>query len=47
MAKNGYFQMVSIQNGYGIKCFPPQDGGEAIRINEVIDYLGRRNLTCC
>ena len=46
MAKNGYFQMVSIQNGYGIKCFPPQDGGEAIRINEVIDYLGRRNLTC-
>lgn len=46
MAKNGYFQMVIIQNGYGIKCFPPQDGGEAVQISEVIDYLGRRNITC-
>lgn len=46
MAINGYFQLVNIQDGYGIKCFPPQDGGEAIRINELIDYLGRHNLTC-
>lgn len=46
MAKNGYFQLVNIQNGFGIKCIPPQDGGEEIQINEVIDYLNKRNLTC-
>lgn len=44
MAVNGYFQLVNVQNGYGIKCIPPRDGGEAIQINEVIDYLGKRNL---
>lgn len=44
MAKNGYFQLVSIQSGYGIRFFPPQDGGEGIQINEVIDYLSRRNI---
>lgn len=46
MARNGYFQLAGIQNGYGIRFFPPQDGGEPIQINEVIDYLGRHNLTC-
>lgn len=46
MAKNGYFQLVNIQNGFGIKCIPPQEGGEEIQINEVIDYLNKRNLTC-
>lgn len=45
MAKNGYFQIVKIQNGYGIKFFPPKDGGEAVQINEVMDYLGKRNMT--
>lgn len=44
MARNGYFQLVNIQTGFGIKCIPPQDGGEAVRINEVMDYLGARNL---
>ncbi|MDE5893065.1 MAG: hypothetical protein K2H45_09105 [Acetatifactor sp.] len=44
MAKNGYFQLVNIQNGYGIRFFPPQDGGEGIQINEVIDYLSKRSI---
>ncbi len=46
MAVNGYFQLVNIQNGFGIKCVPPRDGGEAIQINELTDYLGKRGLTC-
>lgn len=44
MARNGYFQLVNTRTGYGIKCVPPEEGGEAIRINEVMDYLGARNL---
>ncbi len=39
MARNGYFQLVNIQSGFGIKCIPPQGGGKAIQINEVMDYL--------
>ena len=46
MAVNGYFQLVNIPNGFGIKCVPPQDGGEAIQINELVDYLGKRGITC-
>lgn len=46
MSENGYFQIVNIQNGYGIKLFPPHSGGEVVRINEVIDYLGKRNISC-
>ncbi len=44
MERNGYFQLVSTRTGFGIKCIPPEDGGETIRIGEVMDYLGVRNL---
>ncbi len=46
MAVNGYFQLVNIPSGFGIKCMPPQDGGEPVLINEMSDYLGARNITC-
>lgn len=46
MAVNGYFKLVNIENGFGVKCVPPQDGGEAIQINELVDYLGAHNLVC-
>lgn len=44
MAVNGYFKLVNIQNGFGVKCVPPQDGGEPIQINELMDYLGKRSI---
>lgn len=37
--RNGYFQLVAMQGGYGLKLVPPVDGGEVINIGEVMDYL--------
>ena len=45
MAVNGYFQLVNIQGGFGVKCVPPKDGGNAIQINELMEYLGKRGIT--
>ncbi len=45
MAVNGYFQLVNIQGGFGVKCVPPKDGGDAIQINELMEYLGKRGIT--
>lgn len=41
---NGYFQLVNLEQGFGIQLVPPQDGGENIRIAEVVDYLESNNL---
>ncbi len=41
---NGYFQLVKTEKGYGLKLMPPTNGGENIRIVEVIDYLDSNNL---
>lgn len=46
MAVNGYFQLVNTDDGFGIKCVPPQEGGEPIQINELVDYLGKHNVIC-
>lgn len=45
MAKNGYFQLVNIQNGFGIKCVPPRDGGEKVQVGELIEYLNRHGFS--
>lgn len=37
--RNGYFQLVTVGPGYGLKLVPPVEGGELIKIGEVIDYL--------
>ncbi len=37
--QNGYFKLVNEQNGYGVKLVQPKDGGEAIRIGELLEYL--------
>lgn len=42
--KNGYFRLVAVGHGYGIKLIPPVDGGENIKIAEVVDYLERNQL---
>lgn len=41
---NGYFRLIDMENGYGIQLIPPTDGGEEIRILEVMDYLSKNNL---
>ena len=40
--QNGYFQLVNEPNGYGVKLYQPKDGGEPIRIGELLDYLDVR-----
>ncbi|MBR1852257.1 MAG: DUF342 domain-containing protein [Lachnospiraceae bacterium] len=37
---NGYFQLISVApGGFGLKFFPPQDGGEALQLAEVLEWL--------
>ena len=37
---NGYFQLVNVAPaGFGLKFFPPKDGGEALLIAEVTEWL--------
>lgn len=37
--QNGYFRLVSEPDGYGVAIYPPQDGGEEIRLGDLIGYL--------
>lgn len=37
--KNGYFQLVKAVGGFGIKLVPPEDGGDNIRIADIVWYL--------
>lgn len=41
---NGYFQLVSTGLEFGLQLVPPSDGGEHIKIAEVVDYLESNNL---
>lgn len=41
---NGYFRIVGMENGFGIRFIPPQNGGMDLDISEVIEYLERNNL---
>lgn len=44
--RNGYFQLVNAGGGYGLKITAPAEGGEPVRINEVMDYLTQRSQVC-
>jgi len=37
--RNGFFQLVNTPGGFGVRIFPPQDGGEQIHIIELMTYL--------
>lgn len=37
--RNGYFQVVKAPGGFGVKLIPPADGGEEIRLHELLAYL--------
>lgn len=43
---NSYFKLVQTQNGYGLRIFPSKDGGERVKVNEVLEYLAFRDLKC-
>ena len=42
--KNGYFQLVCGPQGTGLKVFAPKDGGEAVNVKEVMEYLTRNQI---
>ncbi|MBO4981717.1 MAG: DUF342 domain-containing protein [Lachnospiraceae bacterium] len=42
--RNGYFRLVTTAGGYGVKLFPPKDGGEGIRLLELINYLDNQKI---
>lgn len=45
MGKNAYFQLVIKPEGTFLRLYPAQDGGEALKFEEVITYLVRQNIS--
>jgi len=43
MLKNGYFQLVNISGGHGLKIVAPKEGGKAANVYDVVNYLKNRN----
>ena len=41
---NGYFQLVGQDGKTWLKLYPPTDGGEALDVSDVIDYLSFHKL---
>ncbi len=41
---NGYFRLVCEEGKTSIQVFPPVEDGEAVTINEVLEYLSNRNV---
>ncbi len=42
--KNSYFQLVIDEGSVAFKYFPPQEGGESLKIDEVIEYLNDNHI---
>ncbi len=42
--RNGYFQLVKAVGGYGVRLFPPVEGGEEISLAELMHYLEHQNI---
>ncbi len=43
--QNGYFQLVETIGGFGVKLFPPIDGGESVKIADIVKYLDNVKIT--
>jgi len=43
--QNGYFQLVKTPGGFGVKMVPPIDGGEDIRLYELLNYLDKEQIS--
>ncbi len=42
--QNGYFQVVKVPGGYGLRIIPPKDGGSSVNLQEVLAYLDRESV---
>ncbi len=42
---NGYFQIVQKAQKISIRVYPPTDGGEPVRREEIVEYLSLKNIT--
>lgn len=42
--KNSFFQLVISENDVAMRYFPPLDGGEPLKIDEVIEYLAAHHI---
>ncbi|MCR5267365.1 MAG: FapA family protein [Lachnospiraceae bacterium] len=45
MKRNGYFQLQMTDAGTFVKLFPPTEGGEPIRLDELRQYLAMKNYS--
>lgn len=43
---NGYFKLVKNGLGFGLQIVIPTDGGEPVKIGEVMDYLAQHEVSC-
>lgn len=43
--KNGYFQLIVGNGKTSVRMFPPEDGGEPLKIEELREYLARKGYT--
>ncbi len=43
--QNGYFQIVKAPGGFGVKLVPPTEGGEEIRLYELVGYLDKEQIS--
>lgn len=42
--RNGYFQLhLDEEKGTYLRVYPPKDGGEQVKVTEIMDYLNRRH----
>ncbi len=42
---NGYFKVLSDPKGTFLQLFAPTDGGEAVQLKEIIQYLNEKKIT--
>lgn len=42
--RNGFFRLISIESGFGIRFYAPVDGGEAVKLQQVAEYLDRYDI---
>ncbi|MBQ9123288.1 MAG: DUF342 domain-containing protein [Lachnospiraceae bacterium] len=43
MQKNGYFQLINMAGGHGLKIVAPKEDGKPVGVYDVINYLKNRN----
>lgn len=43
MVKNGYFQLINMAGGHGLKIVAPKEGGKIVNVYDVLNYLKNRN----